>query len=86
MELAKVTQPPNRPSSAKTLYEVESASSRLGALGAQGSSMEYVPLAELVAEAGLDRLGKNSGPPAMEEWCEKPVSRHDEERMAMLQR
>jgi isopropylmalate/homocitrate/citramalate synthase len=31
-------------------------------------------------------LGKNSGPPSMEEWCEKlGVKATDEERMAMLQ-
>jgi isopropylmalate/homocitrate/citramalate synthase len=31
-------------------------------------------------------LGKNSGPPSMEEWCETlGVTATDEERMAMLQ-
>jgi len=31
-------------------------------------------------------LGKNSGPPSIEEWCEKlGVTASDEERMAMLQ-
>ena len=31
-------------------------------------------------------LGKNSGPPSMDEWCEKlGVTATDEEKMAMLQ-
>jgi isopropylmalate/homocitrate/citramalate synthase len=31
-------------------------------------------------------LGKNSGPPSIEEWCEKlGIKASDEERMAMVQ-
>ena len=31
-------------------------------------------------------LGKNSGPPSMEEWCEKlGITATDDEKMAMLQ-
>ena len=49
--------------------------------------LEFVPFAsELVGQKPVNIvLGKNSGPPSMEEWCEKlGVTASDEERMAML--
>ena len=60
---------------------------RLDPPGAQGHPLEYVPFApELVGQKPVSIvLGKNSGPPSMEEWCEKlGVTATDEERMAML--
>ena len=47
--------------------------------------MPFAP--ELVGQKPVSIvLGKNSGPPSMEEWCEKlGVTATDEERMAMLQ-
>jgi isopropylmalate/homocitrate/citramalate synthase len=89
MELAKVTQPPNRPIVGEKLYEVESGIIagwvRLGRKEAQ--PLESIPfLPELVGQKPVSIvLGKNSGPPSMEEWCEKlGITATDEERMAML--
>ena len=89
MELAKVTQPPNRPIVGDKLYEVESGIiAGWVRLAHKEHPLEYVPFApELVGQKPVSIvLGKNSGPPSMEEWCEKlGVKATDEERMAMLQ-
>jgi isopropylmalate/homocitrate/citramalate synthase len=89
MDLAKVTQPPNRPIVGEKLYEVESGIiAGWVRLARQEHPLEYVPFApELVGQKPVSIvLGKNSGPPSMEEWCEKlGVTATDEERMAMLQ-
>ena len=89
MELAKVTQPPNRPIVGDKLYEVESGIiAGWVRLARKEHPLEYVPFApELVGQKPVSIvLGKNSGPPSMEEWCEKlGVKATDEERMAMLQ-
>jgi isopropylmalate/homocitrate/citramalate synthase len=89
MELAKVTQPPNRPIVGDKLYEVESGIiAGWVRLARKDHPLEYVPFApELVGQKPVSIvLGKNSGPPSMEEWCEKlGVKATDEERMAMLQ-
>jgi len=89
MELAKVTQPPNRPIVGEKLYEVESGIIagwvRLGRKEAQ--PLESIPfLPELVGQKPVSIvLGKNSGPPSMEEWCEKlGITATDDEKMAML--
>ena len=73
---------------------------RLRRLGTRGGSagwvrlarkdhpLEYVPFApELVGQKPVSIvIGKNSGPPTMEEWCDKlGISANDEEKMAMLQ-
>jgi len=88
MELAKVTQPPNRPIVGDKLYEVESGIiAGWVRLARKEHPLEYVPFApELVGQKPVSIvLGKNSGPPSMEEWCEKlGVKATDEERMAML--
>jgi isopropylmalate/homocitrate/citramalate synthase len=88
MDLAKVSQPPNRPIVGDKLYEVESGIiAGWVRLARKDHPLEYVPFApELVGQKPVSIvLGKNSGPPSMEEWCEKlGVTASDEERMAML--
>lgn len=90
MDLAKVTQPPNRPIVGDQLYAVESGIiAGWVRLARKEHPLEYVPFSpELVGQKPVDIvLGKNSGPPSMEEWCEKlGVSATDEQRMAMLQK
>jgi isopropylmalate/homocitrate/citramalate synthase len=89
MDLAKVKQPPNRPIVGDKLYEVESGIiAGWVRLARKEHPLEYVPFApELVGQKPVNIvLGKNSGPPSMEEWCEKlGVKATDDERMAMLQ-
>ena len=89
MDLAKVTQPPNRPIVGDKLYEVESGIiAGWVRMGRKGHPLESIPFApELVGQKPVSIvLGKNSGPPSMEEWCEKlGIKASDEERMAMLQ-
>ena len=88
MELAKVTQPPNRPIVGDKLYEIESGIiAGWVRLARKEQPLEYVPFApELVGQKPVNIvLGKNSGPPSIEEWCEKlGISATDEEKMAML--
>jgi isopropylmalate/homocitrate/citramalate synthase len=88
MDLAKVTQPPNRPIVGEKLYEVESGIiAGWVRLGRKGHPLESIPFApELVGQKPVSIvLGKNSGPPSMEEWCEKlGITASDEEKMAML--
>jgi isopropylmalate/homocitrate/citramalate synthase len=89
MDLAKVTQPPNRPIVGEKLYEVESGIiAGWVRMARKEHPLEYVPFTpELVGQKPVSiALGKNSGPPSMEEWCEKlGIKASDEERMAMLQ-
>src|SRR3954468_1451428 len=89
MDLAKVTQPPNRPIVGDKLYEVESGIiAGWVRLGRNGHPLESIPFSpELVGQKPVSIvLGKNSGPPSMEEWCEKlGITATDEQRMAMLQ-
>ena len=89
MDLAKVTQAPNRPIVGDKLYEVESGIiAGWIRLARKEHPLEYVPFsADLVGQKPVSIvLGKNSGPPSIEEWCEKlGVKATDEERMAMLQ-
>jgi isopropylmalate/homocitrate/citramalate synthase len=90
MDLAKVTQPPNRPIVGEKLYEVESGIiAGWVRLGRNGHPLESIPFTpELVGQKPVSIvLGKNSGPPSMEEWCEKlGITATDEEKMAMLLR
>lgn len=56
-------------------------------MGRNGHPLESIPFApELVGQKPVTIvLGKNSGPPSMEEWCEKlGISATDDEKMAML--
>jgi isopropylmalate/homocitrate/citramalate synthase len=89
MDLAKVTQPPNRPIVGDKLYEVESGIiAGWIRLARKEHPLEYVPFApELVGQKPVNIvLGKNSGPPSIDEWCEKlGITATDEEKMAILQ-
>jgi isopropylmalate/homocitrate/citramalate synthase len=88
MEKAGVKQPPNRPIVGDKLYEVESGIiAGWFRLARKDAPLEYVPFAPgLVGQTPVNVvLGKNSGPPSMEEWCEKlGIKATEEERMAML--
>jgi isopropylmalate/homocitrate/citramalate synthase len=89
MDLAKVTQPPNRPIVGDKLYEIESGIiAGWFRLARENNPLEYVPFApELVGQKPVNVvLGKNSGPPSMEEWTEKlGIKATDEQKMEMLQ-
>jgi len=89
MDLARVTQPPNRPIVGDKLYEVESGIiAGWIRLARKEHPLEYVPFApELVGQKPVNIvLGKNSGPPSIDEWCEKlGITASDEEKMAILQ-
>ena len=88
LDLAKVSVPPNRPIVGDKLYEVESGIiAGWVRMARKDNPLEYVPFsADLVGQKPVNIvLGKNSGPPSMEEWCEKlGVTATEEERMAML--
>src|SRR5881394_2821884 len=88
MDMAKVQQPPNRPIVGDKLYEVESGIiAGWVRLCRKDNPLEYVPFApELVGQKPVNIvLGKNSGPPSIEEWAEKTgIKITDEERMALL--
>ena len=89
MDLARVQQPPNRPIVGDKLYEVESGIiAGWIRLARTEHPLEYVPFAPgLVGQTPVHIvLGKNSGPPSMDEWCEKlGIQATDEEKMQMLQ-
>lgn len=89
MGLARVIQPPNRPIVGDKLYEVESGIiAGWVRMARKEHPLEYIPFApDLVGQQPVTIvLGKNSGPPSMEEWCEKlGIEASDDERMAMLQ-
>jgi isopropylmalate/homocitrate/citramalate synthase len=89
MDLARVTQPPNRPIVGDKLYEVESGIiAGWIRLARKEHPLEYVPFApELVGQKPVNIvLGKNSGPPSIDEWCEKlGITATDDEKMAILQ-
>ena len=88
MELAKVTQPPNRPIVGERLYDVESGIiAGWVRLCREKYPLEYVPFAPtLVGQKPVNIvLGKNSGPPSIQEWCEKMnITANDDQKMAML--
>jgi isopropylmalate/homocitrate/citramalate synthase len=88
LDLARVSVPPNRPIVGDKLYEVESGIiAGWVRLARREHPLEYVPFsADLVGQKPVSIvLGKNSGPPSIEEWCEKlDVTATDEERLAML--
>jgi isopropylmalate/homocitrate/citramalate synthase len=88
MDMAGVKQPPNRPIVGDQLYAVESGIiAGWFRLARKEAPLEYVPFsADLVGQKAVNVvLGKNSGPPSMEEWCEKlGIKASDDERMAML--
>ena len=88
MDLARVTQPPNRPIVGDKLYEVESGIiAGWIRMARKDHPLEFVPFAaDLVGQKPVNIvLGKNSGPPSMEEWCEKlGVKASEDERMVIL--
>ena len=88
MDLAKVSQPPNRPIVGDKLYEIESGIiAGWFRLARRDHPLEYIPFSpELVGQKPVNIvLGKNSGPPSIEEWCEKlGITATDEEKMAIL--
>jgi len=89
LDLAKVSVPPNRPIVGDKLYEVESGIiAGWIRMARKDNPLEFVPFAsDLVGQKPVSIvLGKNSGPPSIEEWCEKlGVKATEEQRMAMLQ-
>src|SRR5713226_8064572 len=89
LDLAKVSVPPNRPIVGDKLYEVESGIiAGWIRLARKEHPLEFVPFsAELVGQKPVSIvLGKNSGPPSIEEWCEKlGATATETERMTMLQ-
>lgn len=89
LDRAKLTIPPNRPIVGDKLYEVESGIiAGWVRLSRREHPLESVPFApDLVGQKPVSIvLGKNSGPPSIEEWCEKlGIKATEEERMAMLQ-
>ena len=89
LERAKVTIPPNRPIVGDKLYEVESGIiAGWVRLARDSHPLEYVPFSpDLVGQKPVTiSLGKNSGPPSIEEWCEKlKIKPTDEEKVALLQ-
>src|SRR5215813_6422861 len=88
LDLAKVSVPPNRPIVGEKLYEVESGIiAGWVRLARKEHPLEFVPFTpELVGQKPVNIvLGKNSGPPSIEEWAEKTgIKITDEERMALL--
>jgi isopropylmalate/homocitrate/citramalate synthase len=88
MDLARVTQPPNRPIVGEKLYEVESGIiAGWIRMARKDNPLEFVPFsADLVGQKPVNIvLGKNSGPPSMEEYCEKlGITTTEEQRMTML--
>ena len=88
MDLAKVTQPPNRPIVGDKLYEVESGIiAGWVRMCRKDHPLEFVPFVpDLVGQKPVNIvLGKNSGPPSIDEWAEKTgIKITDEERMAIL--
>jgi isopropylmalate/homocitrate/citramalate synthase len=89
LDRARLTIPPNRPIVGDKLYEVESGIiAGWVRLSRREHPLEAVPFApDLVGQKPVSIvLGKNSGPPSIEEWCEKlGIKATEEERMAMLQ-
>jgi isopropylmalate/homocitrate/citramalate synthase len=88
LDLAKVKIPGNRPIVGDMLYKVESGIVAGWLRKAREKSpLEYVPFApELVGQTPVTVvLGKNSGLPSIQEWCEKlKVKATDEEMMEMV--
>jgi isopropylmalate/homocitrate/citramalate synthase len=88
LERAKVTIPGNRPIVGDMLYQIESGIvAGFFRKARDKHPLEYVPFAaELVGQKPVSIvLGKNSGLPSMQEWCEKlNVPASEEQMMEML--
>jgi len=89
LERAKVTIPGNRPIVGDMLYQVESGIvAGFVRRARQEHPLEYVPFtAELVGQKPVTIvLGKNSGLPSIQEWCEKLNLQASEEQMLEMLR
>lgn len=89
LERAKVTIPGNRPIVGDMLYQVESGIVAGFVRKARAEHpLEYVPFAaELVGQKPVSIvLGKNSGIPTIQEWCEKLDVKASEEQMLEMLR
>jgi isopropylmalate/homocitrate/citramalate synthase len=88
LEKAKVTIPGNRPIVGEMLYQIESGIvAGFFRKAREHHPLEYVPFApELVGQKPVSIvLGKNSGMPSMQEWCEKlGVEASEEQMLEML--
>jgi isopropylmalate/homocitrate/citramalate synthase len=90
LERAKVTIPGNRPIVGDMLYQVESGIvAGFVRKARQKHPLEFVPFAaDLIGQKPVTVvLGKNSGLPSIQEWCEKlNVRASEEQMMEMLRR
>ena len=89
LERAKVTIPGNRPIVGDMLYQIESGIvAGFFRKAREHHPLEYVPFApELVGQKPVGIvLGKNSGLPSMQEWCEKLKVQASEEQMLEMLR
>lgn len=90
LERAKVTIPGNRPIVGDMLYQVESGIvAGFVRKAREKHPLEFVPFAaDLVGQRPVSIvLGKNSGLPSIQEWCEKlNVQASEEQLMEMLRR
>jgi isopropylmalate/homocitrate/citramalate synthase len=90
LERAKVTIPGNRPIVGDMLYQVESGIvAGFVRKAREKHPLEFVPFAaDLVGQKPISIvLGKNSGLPSIQEWCEKlNVQASEEQMMEMLRR
>jgi len=90
LERAKVTIPGNRPIVGDMLYQVESGIvAGFVRKAREKHPLEFVPFAaDLVGQTPVTIvLGKNSGLPSIQEWCEKlNVRASEEQMMEMLRR
>jgi isopropylmalate/homocitrate/citramalate synthase len=90
LERAKVTIPGNRPIVGDMLYQVESGIvAGFVRRAREKHPLEFVPFAaDLIGQTPVTIvLGKNSGLPSIQEWCEKlNVQASEEQMMEMLRR
>jgi isopropylmalate/homocitrate/citramalate synthase len=90
LERAKVTIPGNRPIVGDMLYQVESGIvAGFVRKAREKHPLEFVPFAaDLIGQKPVTIvLGKNSGLPSIQEWCEKlNVQASEEQLMEMLRR
>jgi isopropylmalate/homocitrate/citramalate synthase len=90
LERAKVTIPGNRPIVGDMLYQVESGIvAGFVRKAREKHPLEFVPFAaDLIGQKPVSIvLGKNSGLPSIQEWCEKlNVQASEEQMMEMLRR
>jgi isopropylmalate/homocitrate/citramalate synthase len=88
LDLAKVTIPGNRPIVGDLLYQIESGIvAGFFRKAREKHPLEYVPFApELVGQRPVGIvIGKNSGLPSVQEWCEKMnIPATEEQMMAMI--